>query len=371
MFTQSENKLFKHNIKAVLNKDRPDKNGKYHLRIRTTIKRKVSYVSTNIILSEKEWDGTHIINHSNKVLLNIALRDAINNLERKLLESAISGEAVLKAIYSKITFNEYANKKILGWVGEYSPDSIKHRYSYLVRINHIFPGLKLKDIIPDTLTMLENYCRTIGNSDNTIVSYTTFVKTIVSCAVKDKLLSENKLLNAEGVKYKNTLRTTLTISEVILFEKFADNPKYSNSLRNVASYFVFACYCGLRYTDVKGFEGLKNDKVLVQTKKTGSIVSIYATEQIIKSVQRLQSKIIANQKCNEALKTIAEKLDIDKNVTFHTARHSFATNFITNGGRLEVLSRLMGHSTTKTTSIYAKISDTIADEEMKKVWGKK
>ena len=114
-----------------------------------------------------------------------------------------------------------------------------------------------------------------------------------------------------------------------------------------------------------------NSEIAVALDISPSVVSEYATEQIIKSVQRLQSKIIANQKCNEALKTIAEKLDIDKNVTFHTARHSFATNFITNGGRLEVLSRLMGHSTTKTTSIYAKISDTIADEEMKKVWGKK
>lgn len=371
MFTHPDNMLFKHNIKAVLNKDRKDKNGKSHLRIRTTIKRKVSYVSTNIILLATEWDGRQIINHPNKVLLNIALRDAINKHERKLLESAISGEAVTKAVNSKITFDEYANKKILEWTGKYSPDSIKHRKSYLVRVNEKFPGIKLKDITPGTLNLLEDYCRKIGNADNTIVSYTKFVKTVINCAVEDKLLTENKLLKVDGVKYKNPLRTTLTMSEVEQFEGFADNPKYSVSLRNVASYFVFACYCGLRYADVKGFKGLKSSKVLVKTEKTGSIVSIHATTQIIRAVGRLTKKIIANQKCNEALKTIAEKLDIDKDITFHTARHSFATNFITNGGRLEVLARLMGHSTTKTTSIYAKISDIIADAEMKKVWDAK
>ena len=359
----------KNNITAVINKQRANKKGEYPLRIRTTIKREISYYPTGIMLSLDQWDGVKIINHANKVLLNTLLRNKLNAIERNLLEFEITGkDNLLSKKNLSLTFNEFATKKITGWASSYGKDTIKHRWHFLGRVNECLPGIKLMDIDIETLTTIENFCRNLGNSNNTITSYTKFVKTIVNAAVADKIIPVSPLLGAKGVKYVNPLRQSLTIDELNSFESFADNVEHTKFLRNVAAHFILSAYCGLRYADIKTYNGVQNGKILLQTSKTGQVVSIYATDQIKASSERLVHKIPSNQKCNDALKTICDRLKIKKLITFHCARHSFGCNYMLHGGRIEVLSRLMGHSTIKTTSIYAKISDVISNGEMRKVW---
>ncbi len=74
---------------------------------------------------------------------------------------------------------------------------------------------------------------------------------------------------------------------------------------------------------------------------------------------------------NDYLKSIAAVLNIHKKITCHTARHTFAVQFLERGGRMEILQKLLGHSSIKTTGIYGKISTLLTDEEMVKVWGAK
>ena len=360
----------KNNIAIVLNKQRASKKGEYPLRIRTTIKREVTYYKTGIMVTQDQWDGFKIINHPSKVLLNTLLRNKLNLLERDLLEFAITGKDML--IVKKnitLTFNEYAVKKIKGWTGSYSTDTIKHRWHFLGRVNECLPGIKLIDITSDCLLVVEKYCRKLGNSKNTVVSYTKFIKTIINAAVSDKIIASSPLINATCIKYKNPLRQSVTVEELNELEIFADNLENTKFLRTVASYFILSSYCGLRYSDIKAFNGIENDKIFILTEKTGQPVSMIATPQIKASVARLIKKIPSNQKCNDALKTIFDRLKIKKNITFHCARHSFGCNYMLHGGRLEVLQRLMGHASIKTTAIYGKISDVISNKEMIKVWG--
>ena len=75
----------------------------------------------------------------------------------------------------------------------------------------------------------------------------------------------------------------------------------------------------------------------------------------------------SNQKTSEYLKEIAVVCGIDKNITFHIARHSFAVMFLSCGGTMESLSRILGHTNMKTTQIYAKITDDKILSEMKDV----
>ena len=360
----------KNNITVVINKQRANKNGEYPLRIRTTIKREVSYYPTGIMITLNQWDGSKIINHQSKGLLNTLLRNKVNALEQELLEIAITGKDILHLKKNmSLTFNDYATKKIKGWAGSYGKDTIKHRWHFLGRVNECLPNIKLMEISNDSLMSVEYYCRSLGNSNNTIVSYTKFIKTIINAAVADNIIPSNPL-NANCVKYKNPLRQSLTVQELNNFEIFADDLKNSEFLRNVASHFILSAYCGLRYADIRAFTGILNDKILVQTEKTGQVVSIIATDQIKTSAARIIKKIPSNQKCNDALKTIADRLKINKLITFHCARHSFGCNYMLHGGRLEVLSRLMGHSSIKTTAIYGKISDVISNGEMLQVWEK-
>ena len=77
------------------------------------------------------------------------------------------------------------------------------------------------------------------------------------------------------------------------------------------------------------------------------------------------SPLISNQKQNSYLKEIADICDIDKNLTFHLARHTFATSVtLRNGVPIETVSKLLGHKTISTTQIYAKVVENKAGEDM-------
>jgi site-specific recombinase XerD len=76
--------------------------------------------------------------------------------------------------------------------------------------------------------------------------------------------------------------------------------------------------------------------------------------------------VSSNQKMNEYLKEIADRCEINKKMTFHTARHTFATTVtLTNGVPIETVSKMLGHKTLRTTQQYAKILDQKVSEDMK------
>ena len=143
-------------------------------------------------------------------------------------------------------------------------------------------------------------------------------------------------------------------------------------LKNMAAWFLFACYTGLRYSDVKNFDPAKhiqNGRIILHTTKTGEVVSI-STSSRAKSIleQYPKAPIYSNQKCNQYLKAIAHICGIDKRLTFHTARHTFAVQCANLGISQEVTSKLLGHSDLRTTGIYYKIVNERIDREMEK-WG--
>ena len=74
--------------------------------------------------------------------------------------------------------------------------------------------------------------------------------------------------------------------------------------------------------------------------------------------------VLSNQKMNAYLKEIADLCGINKNITFHTARHTFATYLLTKGVSIESVSKMLGHTNIKTTQIYARILDTKIGEDM-------
>ena len=361
--------MFKHNLKAVLNTQRPDTKGLYPVRIRQTIQRKVTYHATGIMLAKDQLVKGEVVKHPNKTLLNSTLRIKINEIEKRLLEANILGDDLTKIKKNNnIGFYEYAVKNLDKSKGLFSTSTLRHKKSYLKKIITFRSNLKLKDVNKDCLTDLENYCREIGNNENTVWSSTKYLKTVINEAVRDGTLLKNPLIGFKGAKYVDPMRHVLTAGEVELLEGFADNKLNNPKLTNVAAWFILGCFTGLRYADMVTFKGLVNSKVLLQTQKTSSIVSIFATVQIIRSVARLNGEIYSNQKCNEYLKAIFAILGIDKKISFHNSRHSFAVNFLEKGGRIEILSKILGHSTLATTQIYAKISTKLADAEMQKVF---
>ena len=355
-----------------LNKDEKpnEENNLYPVRIRMTIKRIVTFSAAGFYLRKDQLINGEVVNHPNKSLLNAAIRKLINEIEKEKLEQEITGELVTqKKKNLTLKFEDYANQVINRMKSTQAKVTITHKRSYLKKFCEFAPNIKLKDVTPEVLRKYEDANKAAGNKPNTVWSGTKFIKTILNASVTDNILLAAPHKGFSGTKAEEPLRNTLTDKELLLFEKFANNPLNNLKLINTANWFLFSCYCGLRYGDLKNFVEFKNGKVLVKTEKTNEVVSIFAHRNLIAVKERIDTTIFSNANTNDYLKLIAAACGIDKKVSFHLSRHTFAVQWLDKGGSMETLSNLLGHSTIKTTQIYGKISNYKIDNEVKQVFG--
>jgi site-specific recombinase XerD len=360
--------MIQYTISPKLYTIRPDKYLKCQLRIRVTILRKQTFYPTGIKILPEQWDGIEIINHPQKILLNKELRRVMAETESKIVADSTLDDNQKKIIKAgNPFFYEYGLKKLDDAKGVHKPATIRKDTAILEKFNE-YKKIKVKDINAEVLRQFEKYCREKGNSANTIWGATKYIRTLLNHAKEDGIISINPASGFKGAKYLNPMRTVLSADELKRLEEYADDDDNPKTMRSVAAWFLFSCYTGLRLGDLKNFKGFVNGKVQLQTEKTGEIVSIVATKQIIRAKERLTEKMINENNVNAYIKIIAEKLNIDKKLHLHLARHTFAVEFLNRGGDLFILSKLLGHSNIKTTSIYAKLSSKRVDEEMAKVW---
>jgi site-specific recombinase XerD len=362
--------MFKLNLAVVLNTQRSNKKGEFPLRIRTTVNRVVSYHPLGIMITKEQWNGTEVIKHPDRTKMNSIIRNKVSEIEKIHYEHAIAGVEV-KAVKKlrNPSFKEYAEKIISDQTGTLSLGRIEQRQHYLKKFVRFNPTIRIKDVTKETLIGFEAYCRGVGNNENTVHSNTSFVKSVLNAAVSDGLIDKSPAVGFKGAKYVDPMRESLSMDEIKRMEVFADNPKNNKTLRAVASWFLLGCFTGLRFSDMQNFEGIKDGRIVLQTVKTKAIVSIYATEQIKRACARLLDKsVFSNQKCNAYLKDIGILLNFDTKLTMHKSRHTYARIFISRGGNVYHLSKLLGHTSLKTTAIYAKLSDPALDAEMKRVF---
>lgn len=199
------------------------------------------------------------------------------------------------------------------------------------------------------------------------------LRALIYEAMRQGLMTENPFKQIQ-LRRTNSHRLFLEMHEVEKLQKIYDKDGLKYHQLNILQYFLFACYTGLRFSDVEQFstDMIVNDKISIQTEKTKETVVIPLILQArhILPKREKQFNVISNQKTNVGLKEIMKAAEINKPIHFHCARHTFATIAISSGIPIEVISKLLGHNDLKTTSIYAKIMDDVKVDSMK-MWGKK
>ncbi len=189
--------------------------------------------------------------------------------------------------------------------------------------------------------------------------------------------------NSYKVKRAEGNRDFLTMKEL---RKIEQKRISVQRLELVKDMFVFACYTGMLYSDIYklSFQHLQtgNDGeswiIIDRTKnKSRCRIPLLPTAKLI--VQKYSNHpvscqrgtilpIHSNQKMNAYLKEIADLCGISKNLSMHVARHTFATSVtLSNGVPIETVSKMLGHSSLKTTQIYARIVDDKISDDMKKL----
>ncbi len=257
--------------------------------------------------------------------------------------------------------------------------SLKHTVNF-IKWKYKISDIDIRKIDHEFITSYEFYLKSVCNCcQNTTSKYIKNFGKIIRICMANGWLEKNPFLNHKS-KIVEVERTFLCMEEI---ETMLQKNYTSERLNQVKDIFLFSCFTGLAYADVKklsrkniGF-GVDGEKwIFINRTKTDTRSNIpilpianYILEkyqdhpQVVNQDKLLP--ILSNQKMNCYLKEIADTCQIDKPLTFHIARHTFATTVtLSNGVPIESVSKMLGHKNLKTTQHYAKILDLKVSNDM-------
>jgi site-specific recombinase XerD len=297
----------------------------------------------------------------------------INTKQHTLLELFKKHNADVKSLIgiskSKATYQKYEVTL------KHTTSFLRKRYNlsdiHFAEINHMF----ISDF--ETFLMVDCQCQS-----NTTAKFMQFFKRIILIARNNGWMLHDPFVNYK-IRINKVDRGYLTKEELeLIFKKKIEIPR----LEHVRDIFIFSCFTGLAYIDVynlkesnirTSFDG--NLWIMTKRQKTDVNSNIPLLEVPKMILAKYKGKlpegkilpISSNQKMNAYLKEIGDLCEIQKNLTFHLARHTFATTItLSQGVPIETVSKMLGHTNIKTTQIYARITDNKIGHDMGVLSGK-
>ena len=280
------------------------------------------------------------------------------------------------------------NNKIKELVGkEYAPGTLER---YTTSLKHTIEFMQWKYNVSDIditkidhafITDYEFWLRSVRNcANNTAVKYIKNFNKIIKICLANDWLDKNPFANYKS-KVKEVERVYLTEAEI---QSIIEKDFKTERLSLVRDIFLFSCFTGLAYIDVKNLTkshisyGIDGEQWIFthrqKTESASKIPILPVTQMIIDKYENHPQclnedkllPILSNQKMNAYLKEIAGICEIEKELTFHIARHTFATTVtLTNGVPIESVSKMLGHKNLRTTQHYAKVLDRKVSDDMK------
>jgi len=372
--------------------------------VRITVNGKRSEISLKRNVLFKEWDNNKNRGRGTSTKISI-LNNYLDYVYNKLLdchkqlleEDKIISATIIKARYLGKDDNHKTLKELIVYhnttmITVLKFGTMKNYYTTEKYLNnYLNRKLKVKDIYLKQLNYrfiidFEQYLRTYRNSkkqlmlaNNGVMKHLERFKKMINLSVKLEWMVKNPF-NQFQLKFDKYDRQYLSERELELIE----NTHYTNErLERVKDCFIFSCYTGLSYIDVKELtinqitKGIDNNCwIFTKREKTNETVKVPLLPKALQIIDKYRDiskntnsktllPLCSNQKTNSYLKEIAKDCSIYKNITFHVARHTFATTvMLSNGVPIETVSKLLGHTKLSTTQIYARVIESKISEDI-------
>lgn len=388
-------------IKLILRKNQVDSTGHCPLYIRIIKDRKTKFITAGVKLKENEWDELKQKvkkNHPNSARMNASLAQKIADAEAQVADlerkvKTVSIKKIKEAIKGKEVpnFFEYAYKRMEIIKSTVSYSTYKAYYAAIVKFEK---WVGTRDVYFDdfTVTLLNDYknylSKELKNGLTTQRLSIIVLGTIFNQAIKEEIIPETMFpFKKLTLKTDNTKRLFLNKDKILdLTQLKLIEGKKANLWRDL---FLFSIYAGgLRFSDVIEMQysnyNEAEHKINKHIRKTGRVhqfkigkVAIDILEKYKKEnanhddfifpvivdkkgyleseAKRYFQTAAFNKLANWHLKKLGTKIKLPFDLSFHLSRHSFATNALNNGMRIEHVSKLMDHTDISTTQIYAKI----------------
>ena len=333
-------------------------------------------LSTGIKLYAGQWDDKlHAINRTDGILINARLTEIYKRHEQVFYDMYAQGltatwenyELFIKGEIKKeipTSFLSYMKKRI-------EERGLRHstKVSQIVALEALARFGKIDSFASLTsanITAFDIFLRTEDpkRSQATIHNYHKRIKVYVNEVYALEYIDRNPYDRFNDKRGKHKPRKPLTSEEL----KILREANLTGKLDRVRDLFVFCCYTGLAYCDMNTFDYYKDviseggmQYIDGERIKTGTSFLAPLLQPALQILEKYNYKLpsISDQKYNDYLHVIEEKLDFRKPLTSHIARHTFATTVcLANDIPIATLSRMLGHRHISTTEIYAKVMDT-------------
>jgi len=396
---QTKKSTFK--LLFYLKKNELKKNGNAPIMARITIDGTPKTFGTKLEIDPNNWDLKHgrVQGKSAQALSINKKLDNIRGRIDKIYEDMLKHEGFATAQKVKLSFLGVGvmDDAILKVFNDQNEDFKKlvekeersqSTYNkYITVYNHLTTFIKeryhrddmaFRELTSDFIREFDFYLRyDLQSSHNTVWVYTMPVLALVELAIKKGLIRDNPFQDYE-INMEETDRGYILKEDV---EKLMMCVPSHQRYELVKDLFIFSCFTGLAYADIKKltrnniqsfFDG--HQWIISRRKKSDIASNVRLMEIPKRIIEKYQGTtrnefifpVPTNATCNTHIGKLVEKAEIitEQKVTFHTARHTFGTMFLTEGVPLESLSKMMGHKNISTTQIYAKITSQKISKDM-------
>ena len=298
----------------------------------------------------------------NKIEVNYRLSNESLTLKKFMVDLTQPSLRVCFFAFAEALLNNQLNDKVI------RPTTHRAQKSQLVVVKDFKTNLLFSDITPDLI--------------NNLIAWLKNKRKYKKASIQSILKTFKKILhaaNAKGINTKiryNDIKVSSMKGEMVFLEavEIMKLYKYYNSefapeaYKPILQKYLFCCFTGLRYSDVIKLtpDNIIGDYVAFTSQKTDKIqkVKLNSTALEIITEDTFFKSTFTNEHANRTLKLINTQLGFGKKLTFHTSRHTFATQFLIKGGQLQNLKHLLGHSKIETTMIYVHVVERLINVEV-------
>ena len=342
--------------------------------MRITYDREYKYITTGIKVQPERWDDKHQIvvgiveaKSYNLILSRMRTRamEIISDMDRDGHIDIGAIPAMMKAKKVEMTFLEFVESRIDAETGVKSYNTIKNHLTFLSQMRQWGKIVHFKDVTLSNVEKMNTWLKRRGLRDESIYGYNKHLRQFINDAVSDGLLKENpysggKIKLKHGEPNADNFITDDELERIKAVELPTEN------LMHVRDLFVFQCLTGMAYADMAKFDARKIKEIdgyktySGKRGKTGVPFVVVLLDDALAILQRYEGKLplMTNQQYNMRLKVVAEAAGLDKKLTTHWARHTAATHWINKGVPIEIISRMLGHSSTKITEkVYSRLQE--------------
>ena len=380
------------NYNLVFNrKKRLNRNGMALVQVEAYLSRKKMYFSTKVYLKPEQWDSKRrmVKNHPNAEVLNHMLYEHIAAIEQLELGLWQQGKNIsLDLLKNSIGKPINIGKSFLHFYkDEVTSSSLKestkqNHLSTLELLQEFKKEVQFLDLTYEFVCSFDNFLQSKGYHLNTIAKHMKHLKRYINVAINKEYMDIQKYaFRKYKIKSVEGSHTHLSPEELNKLENVQLEDKFAK-LQKTKDAFLFCCYAGLRYSD---FTNLTSANIIEYHQETWLIYKSVKTGIEVrlplyllfegKGIHILKRykedlneffKLKDNSNINKELSILAKLAQIDKRISFHTARHTNATLLLYSGANITTVQKLLGHKSVKTTQVYANIMDITVVRDLEK-----